>query len=97
VTTAGGGGGRDGDRPGRPLRRLGANAPPRMLRARVDAKGRITLPKPLRTRLGLTPGTTVLLAAEGEELRGIAPRALLGRLRGARLSLQRRLRGSGDD
>ncbi len=65
---------------------------PRPLRAKVDAKGRITLPKPLRTRLGFTPGTTVLLAVEGEELRGIAPRALMGRMRGARLALQRRLR-----
>ncbi len=62
------------------------------LRARVDAKGRITLPKALRSRLGLTPGTLVLLSAEGEELRGIAPRALMGRQRGARLALRARLR-----
>jgi AbrB family looped-hinge helix DNA binding protein len=78
------------------VRRL-PNAAPRLLRARVDAKGRITLPKPLRTRLGLTPGTTVLLAAEGEELRGIAPRALMGRLRGARQALQRRLKDTKDE
>ncbi|MFZ4405919.1 MAG: AbrB/MazE/SpoVT family DNA-binding domain-containing protein [Paracraurococcus sp.] len=64
---------------------------PRMLRARVDAKGRITLPKALRTQLGLTPGSQVLLRAEGEELRGMTPPALLRRLRGARQSLQRRL------
>ena len=64
---------------------------PRMLRARVDAKGRITLPKALRTQLGLTPGSQVLLRAEGEELRGLTPPALLRRLRGARHSLRRRL------
>lgn len=65
---------------------------PRLMRAKVDAKGRISLPKPLRTQLGMTPGQTVLLAAEGEELRAVLPRALLGRLRGARLALRRRLR-----
>lgn len=64
---------------------------PRMLRARVDAKGRITVPKALRTQLGLTPGSQVLLRAEGEELRGVTPPALLRRLRGARVALQRRL------
>lgn len=62
-----------------------------MLRARVDAKGRITLPKPLRTQLGLTPGSQVLLMAEGEELRGVTPSALLRRMREMRLALQRRL------
>ncbi|MCB4822714.1 AbrB/MazE/SpoVT family DNA-binding domain-containing protein [Roseicella aerolata] len=62
-----------------------------MLRARMDAKGRITVPKALRTRLGLTPGSQLLLQAEGEELRGVTPPALLRRLRGARLALQRRL------
>ncbi len=65
---------------------------PRALRARVDAKGRITLPKALRTRLGLVPGTTLLLSAEGEVLQAATPRALSGRLRAARLALQRRLR-----
>lgn len=64
---------------------------PRMLRARVDARGRITLPKPLRMQLGLTPGSQVLLQADGEELRGVTPPALLRRLRGARLALRRRL------
>ncbi|MDO9710313.1 AbrB/MazE/SpoVT family DNA-binding domain-containing protein [Paracraurococcus lichenis] len=64
---------------------------PGMLRARVDAKGRITLPKPLRTQLGLTPGSQVLLMAEGEELRGVTPSALLRRMREMRLALQRRL------
>ena len=62
-----------------------------MLRVRVDARGRITLPKALRTQLGLTPGSQVLLLADGEELRGVTPPALLRRLRGARESLRRRL------
>ncbi|MBK1660057.1 AbrB/MazE/SpoVT family DNA-binding domain-containing protein [Paracraurococcus ruber] len=64
---------------------------PRLLRARVDAKGRITLPKTLRTQLGMVPGSQVLLKAEGEELHAITPPALLRRLRGARIALQRRL------
>jgi AbrB family looped-hinge helix DNA binding protein len=67
-----------------------ANAP-RMLRARVDAKGRITVPKALRLQLGLTPGTQILLQATGEELRAIGAPALLRRLRGARQGLRRRL------
>ncbi len=62
-----------------------------MLRARVDAKGRITLPKALRTQLGLTPGSQVLLRAEGEEFHGVTPPALIRRMRAARHSLQRRL------
>lgn len=65
---------------------------PRALRARVDAKGRITLPKALRLQLGLTPGTTLLLRAEAETLQAVTPRALTGRMRAARLALQRRLR-----
>ncbi|WP_431271624.1 AbrB/MazE/SpoVT family DNA-binding domain-containing protein [Dankookia sp. P2] len=56
---------------------------PRMLRARVDAKGRITVPKALRLQLGLTPGSQVLLRAVGEELHGVAAPALLRRLRAA--------------
>ena len=67
-----------------------ANAP-RMLRARVDAKGRITVPKALRLRLGLMPGSQLLLRAAGEELHGITAPALLRRLRGARQGLRRRL------
>ena len=67
-----------------------ANAP-RMLRARMDAKGRITVPKALRLQLGLTPGSQVLLRAAGEELHGIAAPALLRRLRGAGQGLRRRL------
>jgi len=62
-----------------------------MLRARVDAKGRITVPKALRAQLGLTPGSQVLLRADGEELHAVTPPALLRRLRGARLALLRRL------
>jgi len=65
---------------------------PRPLRARVDAKGRITLPKALRVQLGLTPGTTLLLRADGETLQAVTPRTLSGRQRTARLALQRRLR-----
>jgi AbrB family looped-hinge helix DNA binding protein len=71
------------------MRRL-PNAP-RPLAARVDARGRITLPKPLRTRLGIAPGMVLLLSAEGEELKAIAPPALLRRMTQARLALQRRL------
>jgi AbrB family looped-hinge helix DNA binding protein len=67
-----------------------ANAP-RMLRARMDAKGRITVPKALRLRLGLMPGSQLLLRAAGEELHGIAAPALLRRLRGARQGLRGRL------
>jgi AbrB family looped-hinge helix DNA binding protein len=67
-----------------------ANAP-RMLRARVDAKGRFTVPKALRLQLGLTSGSQILLQAAGEELRGIAAPALLRRRRGARQGLHRRL------
>ena len=67
-----------------------ANAP-RMLRARIDARGRVTIPKALRLQLGLTPGTPMLLRAAGEGLHAIAAPALLRRLRGARLGLQRRL------
>ena len=62
-----------------------------MLRARVDAKGRITIPKALRLQLGLTPGSQILLRAAGEELHGVAAPVLLRRLRGARQGLQRRL------
>ncbi|MFC7475302.1 AbrB/MazE/SpoVT family DNA-binding domain-containing protein [Dankookia sp. GCM10030260] len=64
---------------------------PRMLRARMDAKGRITVPKALRMQLGLMPGSQVLLRAAGEELHGIATPSLLRRLRGARQGLRRRL------
>ena len=66
------------------------NAPP-TLRARVDAKGRITLPKPLRLRLGLSPGTVLLLRAEGAAFRATTPRALLDDQRVARLALRRML------
>lgn len=66
------------------------NAPP-ILRARVDAKGRITLPKPLRLRLGLAPGTVLVLRAEGAAFRATTPRALLEDQRAARLALRRRL------
>ena len=66
---------------------------PWILRARVDAKGRITVPKALRLHLGLTPGCQVLLRAAGEELHGIAAPNLLRRLRGARQGLRRRLAG----
>lgn len=65
---------------------------PRPLRARVDAKGRITLPKPLRNQLGLVPGTVLLLRADGEVLQATTGAALLRGLRGARLALRRRLR-----
>lgn len=71
------------------VRRL-ANAPA-ALRARVDAKGRITLPKPLRLRLGLGPGTVLLLRADGDELRATTPRALFDAQRAARQALRRRL------
>ncbi|TDH63381.1 AbrB/MazE/SpoVT family DNA-binding domain-containing protein [Dankookia rubra] len=64
---------------------------PRMLRARVDAKGRITVPKALRLQLGLTAGSQILLRAVGEELHGIAAPTLLRRLRGVRQGLRRRL------
>ena len=60
-----------------------ANAP-RMLRARVDAKRRITVPKALRLQLGLTPGTQILLQATGEDCEASRAPALLRRLRGAR-------------
>jgi AbrB family looped-hinge helix DNA binding protein len=65
---------------------------PRILRAAVDAKGRVTLPKPLRTQLGLTPGTTLVFRVEGEALHATTPNALLRRMRAARLALQRRLK-----
>jgi bifunctional DNA-binding transcriptional regulator/antitoxin component of YhaV-PrlF toxin-antitoxin module len=45
---------------------------PRMLRVRVDAKGRITVPKVLCLQLGLTASSQVLLRVAGEELHGIA-------------------------
>jgi AbrB family looped-hinge helix DNA binding protein len=67
-----------------------ANAP-RMLRARVDAKGRITVPKALRLQMGMTPGSQDLLRAAGEGLHGIAVPVLLRRLRAARRGLQQRL------
>ena|GEM_PF-6689677 len=64
---------------------------PRGFRARVDAKGRVTIPKALRVRLGLARETVVLLRAEGEELRATTAPALLRSMRAARVSLRRRL------
>jgi AbrB family looped-hinge helix DNA binding protein len=61
----------------------------------MDTKGRITLPKPLRVQLGLSPGTTLLLRAEGTEVRATTPRALVEAQRGARLALRRRLQDAG--
>lgn len=59
--------------------------------ARVDARGRITLPMALRRALGIRPGQRLLLRREGEELRLIAAAALLGRQRAAREALLARL------
>lgn len=61
--------------------------------ARVDARGRITLPMALRRALGIRPGQRLLLRREGEELRLIAAGTLLGRQRAARRALQARLEG----
>lgn len=77
------------------MRRL-RNAPQPM-RARIDAKGRITLPKPLRMALGLTPGATVLLKIDGEAFQAVLPATLLRQMRASRQSLQRRLAAVGKD
>lgn len=68
---------------------------PQSLRTRVDAKGRITLPKPLRTALGMTPGATVLLKIDGETFQAVLPATLMRQMRSARQSLQRRVTTAG--
>ena len=40
---------------------------PRRLEARLDARGRLTLPRELRRLLGLAPGQKLLFRLEGEE------------------------------
>lgn len=65
--------------------------PHRPTAARVDAKGRITLPMALRRALGILPGQTLLLRRVGEELHVVAPDTLLRRQRAARLALRARL------
>lgn len=37
--------------------------------AKVDAQGRVTIPKSLRTNRGIKEGDTVLLTYEGKELK----------------------------
>jgi AbrB family looped-hinge helix DNA binding protein len=65
--------------------------PHRPTAARVDAKGRITLPMALRRELGILPGQKLLLRRVGEELHAIAADALLRRQRAARQALRARL------
>jgi len=36
----------------------------------IDKAGRIVVPKPLRDRLGMTPGTELVVEADGERPRG---------------------------
>jgi AbrB family looped-hinge helix DNA binding protein len=67
--------------------------PHRPTAARVDAKGRITLPMALRRALGILPGQKLLLRQVGEELHLIAAEAPLRRQRAARLALRARLEG----
>jgi bifunctional DNA-binding transcriptional regulator/antitoxin component of YhaV-PrlF toxin-antitoxin module len=57
----------------------------------LDRKGRLTLPGPLRTALGLAPGGTVLMQPLPPGMRLVTPARLLGRLREARESLTRHL------
>ena len=57
----------------------------------LDRKGRLTLPASLRSALGLVPGAALLAQPGLEGLRLATPARLLGRLRSARLALQRRL------
>lgn len=59
----------------------------RRLEARLDARGRLTLPRELRKLLGLGPGQKLLFRLEGEEIRAVTPQALLTPLRRARLAL----------
>lgn len=40
--------------------------------ARVDSRGRITIPAALRRALGLTSGTAALLTSDGPELRVVS-------------------------
>ena len=40
--------------------------------ARVDRRGRITIPAALRRALGLTPGTAAILTPDGPELRVVS-------------------------
>ncbi len=57
----------------------------------LDRKGRLTLPAPLRTALGLVPGAALLIQPTPPGLRMVTPGRLLGRLREARLALTRQL------
>jgi AbrB family looped-hinge helix DNA binding protein len=72
----------------RPLRH------PQRLEARVDAKGRVTLPKALRQRLGILPGQALLFRVEGEEIRAVTPRGLIRQMQAAR---RRVARTTGED
>jgi AbrB family looped-hinge helix DNA binding protein len=64
--------------------------------ARVDAKGRITLPMALRRALGILPGQKLLLRQVGAELHVIAAATLLHRQRSARQALHARLHAAAD-
>lgn len=57
----------------------------------LDRKGRLTLPGPLRAKLGLAAGATLLLQPTPPGLRLVTPARLIGRLREARLALTRHL------
>lgn len=63
--------------------------------ARLDAKGRVTIPKEMREALGIAPGAELLLQVVEGELRVVTPRVALGRLRAARDALLRRLGAAG--
>jgi AbrB family looped-hinge helix DNA binding protein len=71
--------------------RIRDTRPHRPTAARVDAKGRITLPMALRRELGIQPGQKLLLRRAGDELHAIAADALLRRQRAARQALRARL------
>jgi AbrB family looped-hinge helix DNA binding protein len=63
---------------------------PRRLEARLDARGRLTLPREIRRMLGLGPGQKLLFRVEEGEIRAVTPQALLLPQRRARLALQAR-------
>ena len=57
----------------------------------LDGKGRLTLPASLRATLGLRKGGVLLAQPVPGGLVLVTPERLMGRLRAARLALQRRL------
>ncbi len=49
---------------------MGRNSYPIGMKAIVSEKGQVTIPKPLRAKLGLRPGTVVEFEADGGRLVG---------------------------